>query len=291
MDAFTSRMKPASLDARAFVFLLGGSQGYQNRYPLTATAALNRQYLGAETIYNFSGGVHQEPLQMLNAIYGWNSRAPGSVAAAGSPELKRIWTELVAGRQIPSEIMQPGGVLDEILRELYGAKAAPFMREYLLLSEPRPSDPAVRRRAAERITPLPVLFDVLEQDQTTWSDHSAVLHRRLAESWTAQERVNGSAEALIGKALASGTKDGAQEDLRYLTRCLNTGRRFSALLAVWHRILAGEASETKLPAQVEELERHLQSTFAFDMVCPLGGDHASWLEAVRSLRAEIDRRK
>lgn len=268
MDAFTSRMKSAGLDARTFVFLLGGSQGYENRYPLTATATLNRQYLGAETIYNFSGGVHQEPLQLLNAVYSWNSRAPGSVEAVASPDVKRIWTELVAGRQIPREIAQAGGLLDEILRELYGPQAAPFVRECLLLSEPRPVDPASRPNRIERITPLPVLFDVLERDQTTWSDRSALLHRRLAESWTMQERINELAEASIGKALAAGTKDGSREDLRYLSRCLNVGRRFSALLAVWHRVLAGESGETKLPAQVEELDRYLQSTFAFDMVCP-----------------------
>ncbi len=287
MDAFASRMASVGIDARTFVFLLGGSQGYENRYPLTATAALNGHYLGAEAIYNFSGSAHQEALQVLNAMYGWNSKTEGAVAPTDPAEIRRAWTELVAGR-IPPEISRGGGVLDDILAELYGPKAASHMKGYLSLSEPRPGGRANFGQPTV-VAPLPVFFDVLERDRTTWNSTDSALHRNLRDAWLVQARVNRSAVALVEGALRAGPKATAWQDLTELVKRLEVGSRFSLLLANWHRFLAGDLAEVgAIREQIAALETHLKATFQFDTVCPLGGDDASWLETLRALRSRLN---
>jgi hypothetical protein len=86
-----------------------------------------------------------------------------------------------------------------------------------------------------------------------------------------------------------------RQDVEYLQRCLRTGKLFAELLSEYHALL-GSVSGSKADAKkrleasrakYKELSHFLQSEFTFDFVDPLGGDQATWLEALARLRGHL----
>jgi hypothetical protein len=81
-----------------------------------------------------------------------------------------------------------------------------------------------------------------------------------------------------------------------LKKCLAVARQFSLLLASYHQTLSKLASNDARSTQVSvketrervsSLSGYLQKEFSFDTVDPLGGDQASWLEALLYLRNQL----
>jgi len=324
IDAFNTRMQSQGSSARAFVYFHGrggGGINYLYNYPFTGTAALNAHFKGAETIYNHSGSAHQEPLQMLNGAFGWNSASPGSQSPRSYNEIKKVWSDLSTNQELPKEIFGEAGFLELACRKIYGAEAGRFMQRYFTCFEEQPStDGLLVSHFSKRIYPLAVFFDVLEADSKFWNysldSYRAWLelrekeqtqaksfgekqetisnerwHLRLSQLWEVQKRVNRTAVGYVDSALASRPIPEARADIEYLKKCLQTGERFSGVLAGYHKLLAsGKRSGlvklvTDTRQNLQELEDYLYANFQFDTVCPLGGDLASWLEAVRKLRS------
>ncbi|MDA2931133.1 hypothetical protein MYX84_14505, partial [Acidobacteria bacterium AH-259-O06] len=324
MGAFRERMESRALLSNAFVFFLGGSQGYVNNYPFTATAVLNGHFKGAETLYNFSGGVHQEPLQLLNGAFAWNSNSPGYRSPQGYRQIKQLWQALNANQVMPEEIFGAGGFLELACQKIYGNEAGKSMKKYFTHFEkqPRTKQGLLVPHFNERIHALVVLFGVLESDSRFWdpTDSSSIVlthreqeqirrglaadrqervtsrewHGRLARVWELQAEVNQTAGGFADGALSSqDLKIGAREDVEYLRKGLEVGDGFAQLLAAYHKLLSAdnrtEQKDLLSAAQkkLQDLEQLLDGNFQFDTVGPLGGDQSSWLEALRKLRSYL----
>lgn len=130
LDAYRQRLGSQGLNTRTFLFFLGGADLYSRdsfNYPFAGTAAMNGIFKGAETIYNFSGAVFQEPLQLFNAEYSWNVNAPGHVIPSRYEETRSTWRALMNNRRLAPEITGPTGFLAEAFRQLYGDDAGAKM--------------------------------------------------------------------------------------------------------------------------------------------------------------------
>jgi hypothetical protein len=104
-------------------------------------------------------------------------------------------------------------------------------------------------------------------------------------------RVTRGGLGLVRRALKAGPLPSARPDVEYLARCLQVGELFALLLGSLHRLLSLDPTLEAFPKALAEaqaacrrLTRHLDGNFAFDTVCPVGGDQASWLRARRMIR-------
>ena len=195
MDAYQERLSSLGLNTRTFVFFLGGADLYSQNsfnYPFAGTAAMNGIFKGAEAIFNFSGALFQEPLQLFNGEFSWNVDAPGHVIPVGYEEARSTWQSLMNNRDVGVEIVGPGGFLAEAFRQLYGEAAGKKMMRVFNFykTQSRVEAPAgIGRRimhthydrtvdevygsdidllvpvAAERLYPLSILWRILTIDQ------------------------------------------------------------------------------------------------------------------------------
>ena len=141
MDAYQQRLGAQGLNARTFVFFLGGADLYSRdsfNYPFAGTAAMNGIFRGAEAIFNFSGAVFQEPLQLFNAEFSWNVEAPGHVIPDRYEEARATWQSLMKNRSLGIEIRGPDGFLAEAFRQLYGEEAGKQLMRFLNFYETQP---------------------------------------------------------------------------------------------------------------------------------------------------------
>ena len=197
LDAYRQRLGSQGLNTRTFLFFLGGADLYSRdsfNYPFAGTAAMNGIFKGAETIYNFSGAVFQEPLQLFNAEYSWNVNAPGHVIPSRYEETKSTWKALMNNRDLAPEITGPTGFLAEAFRQLYGDDAGAKMhrifnfyrtqrrvevpeglgRTIMATHYDRTVDQVYGSEidllvpvAAERLYPLSILWRILDMDKVS----------------------------------------------------------------------------------------------------------------------------
>jgi hypothetical protein len=120
---------------------------------------------------------------------------------------------------------------------------------------------------------------------------------RLSRVWAAYARVTDKGIGLIQEALDSRDLiENARPDIGYLLKCLGVGRRFADLLASFHTTLANLGEGAKLVNSIhqtqqkfDELSNYLNSSFALDTVCPLGGDQGIWIESLQKIRNNLQR--
>lgn len=317
MDAYRRAMLSRKLNTNVFLFFLGGADQYSSGvfgFPFAGNSAMNGMYAGAEAIYNFNGGLHQEPQQVMNAQFSWNVRAPGSYVPKTFQDALSSWNALMTNEKMPPEIFGQGGLFDAACRKIYGASAGQAMARFFRYSEPSRlpnAATALPRFYPQRIYPVAVLWRYLQGDSAYWNpkpdrnEESAIknlgvtgseFHRRLSLLWDQTAVVNRTAAAFAREAeRAADLRRDAREDVRHLARCLAVGERFARLLTAYHGILAtgrARGSEFEQKAEAVMLERnrlaeYVQREFQFDQVDPKGGDLSSWIAALDRIRHHL----
>ena len=110
--------------------VFAGADGNENDHLFSANPVLSKYYLGVDTLLNASGHAYQEPLQMLNAEYGWRAVAnpwfDEQVAASRDAAIKR-YDEYLYGLRRRAGIFGPKGFLETACRRLYGREAGARM--------------------------------------------------------------------------------------------------------------------------------------------------------------------
>ncbi|MCZ2080261.1 MAG: glycoside hydrolase family 20 zincin-like fold domain-containing protein [Bryobacterales bacterium] len=313
MDAWQANMQRQGLSARVFMFFLGGADQYTNgvfNYPFTGNSAMNGMFDGAETIYNFNGGLHQEPQQVINAEYSWNSNAPGRVTPANFADGLRRWNALMSNEEMPEAVFGPGGVFQAACARIYGKQAGASMARFFNYHEERQAsaNKALPAFYPHRLYPYIVLWRFLQGDAAfsnvapsaaeqrelnALKTTRVELQRNVAELWRQNSSVNLKARKYLDEALqAKDLRTDAREDVEYLRKCLVAGQRFADLLAGYHGLLASDpavqtAQVTKLISARESLASWLHREFRFDFTDPKGGDQAAWLETLELLRTRL----
>ncbi len=313
LDAFHERLAAEGRSFPTFLFFVGGADHYSARsfnYPYSPVAAMNGLFTGAETIYNFCGSVFQEPLQILNSEFAWNSKAPGHRIPATYESGQAARRAMMTNLDVPQ-----GGLLSEACLQLYGKRAGETMLRYMTFFQPQPRAPdgsLMVPVAPERLYATPILWRILELDRDSGSTppdsdsqrwigklrlSPADWQERWSHLWRSYAEVNSEAGAIVNAALRSpDLRKDSLEDVAYLKKCLDVAHRFAGLLAAYHRLLAHRAAvdTPQTQSQVDEvrgmvkgLSDFLDLHFRFDTVDPLGGDQASWLETLDYLRNRL----
>ena len=103
--------------------VFAGADGFDNDHLYSGNPVLSKYYLGVDTLMNASGHAYQEPLQVLNAEYGWrasdNPWFDEPVAASNAVAIRRF-DEYLCGLRRPAGIFGPEGFLEAACRRLYG---------------------------------------------------------------------------------------------------------------------------------------------------------------------------
>ena len=256
------------------VIAFGGGDMY-NTDDLAGTAgAFAPLYAGAESVCLANGGLHEEPVQLMNAEFLWSGACRGYAQPASDREsVEQAFTDTSRGRLRPPELLAPGAALHMACRRLWGTCAGDSMHQAYTSGRDGARGPVSRvwwaiTREARRLRGDPV-----EHGWTWESLHSA---------WT--ERLAATESALAHARDAQRLCD--EPDLRWFARCLDVGRRFAGvvLLAVELRLGGSVRARGLLRSACDELQMHLASEFDFEFVDILGGDPGCWLETLSLLR-------
>jgi len=120
----TETVKNADFRSLTGVGNFNGCDGFYDDKLFTTTAAFVYSMKGYDGMALFNGNAFQEPLQVYNAEYLWNSESDGFYKISPKPTNYQDYTDMflkmVRSQIRPDEVYQDGGFLDIICQKLYG---------------------------------------------------------------------------------------------------------------------------------------------------------------------------
>lgn len=259
----------------AHVIAFGGGDNYYSSDLGNVSGMLAGCYEGAQSVCLSNGGVHEEPVQVLNAEWLWNGGASELALRPGRPaELNTALQAIRRGHYRPDSIFGETGLLREICQDLWGPEAGERMFRAYLCGGDSGNGPVSRvwwtvTREVRRLRGDPV-----EYSDWTWE--------QVAERW--RERVRHTEEALAHvQAAADLTTD---EDVRWLAQGLQIGGEFGKVVALLatHRHGGSEADRLAALEVLAGLQERLRS-MSLQRTDLLGGDPGCWPETLDNLRA------
>jgi hypothetical protein len=255
------------------VSFMGGDNYYSDDL-LNFSGIMAPLFQGAESVCLSNGGLHEEPVQVLNAELLWSGAAAGyREQPPDEPAARKLRDRLANGLHRPADVFGSGQLLERICRRLWGdAAGAEMYRAYM--AGGKSGDWPISHVWFSVTRDVARLQTGTLSKGTRWQDLRDRWQRRLAST---QESL---AHAERAATLIS------DEDVAWFARCLDVGRRFSEvmLLAIELRIHSDEAARSRLAKALDDLESHLRSRFRFDKTDVLGGDPGCWLETIGHLR-------
>ena len=261
------------------ISFMGGDNYYSDDL-LNFSGIMTPLFQGAESVCLSNGGLHEEPVQVLNAELLWSGAAGGyREQPPDEPTARKLRDQLANGRHRPAAVFGPGQLLDRICRRLWGDAAGAAMYRACMAGGESGDGPVSR-----------VWFSVTRDVQRlqTGTLPKGTQWQELRDRWV--RRLASTQEALgHAERAARLTSD---EDVAWFARCLDVGRRFSEvmLLAIELRIQSDEGARSRLAKALDEIESHVRTRFRFDKTDVLGGDPGCWLETIGHLR-ESEKRK
>jgi glycosyl hydrolase family 20 len=265
VSAFNSVMRNAGLRLGTYLFFLGGANSYSTDNPLSGDPALDAIFRGATGIYNFSGDFYTEPMQIINAEYGWNTRSNGFFKDPVQYDaVKRLAEQYMSEEGEPPELFGPGSIYEVACNRLYGRQTGPIMARYYRESAGVPEvpvsgglqnlPPSIRSSYLpmmwDRSYAVPRLWRDLAIDAETWGKEISneryvklmsrlrlspeEVHHRLVQHWTVLEGLNRRGAEDIEKALKAGPRPSCIEDLEFLKTSFQVDRRLIQALVAFH---------------------------------------------------------
>lgn len=120
-------VKKADFKATPAVGNFNGCDGFYDDKLFSVTASLQYTMKGYGAVVMFSGNAFQEPLQIFNGEYMWNSEHSGFYNIDTKPtdyeSCVALFKDMLASRVRPAEVYGQGGFLDVICQKLYGNAA------------------------------------------------------------------------------------------------------------------------------------------------------------------------
>ncbi len=263
IDHVVGAMNAVGVRTGVYLFFAGGADNYFTDYPLSGAPSLNAAFLGARTMYNFSGDFYGEPMAVINAEYSWNAHAPGGCDPLTYEEASTLYHRYVYDQNQPEAIFGAGGLYHRACALLYGEKAGPVMADFyresawipdVEIQAPKSSRahygnsylPATWNRAYA----IPTHWRHLALDSKTWGPEidnekylaafralkidRQELHRRLARRWSVVAELNQKGARYIDRALAFGPPPAPEEDLKFLRELFRVYQPFAEGLADFH---------------------------------------------------------
>jgi hypothetical protein len=307
-DAFNTAMKAAKLPFGMFMYFAGGTDDWVSDYPLSGVPSMNILFRGAKTIYNGTGDLYREPMQVMAAEYSWNVRSTGfftdPIENAGAIA---TWRRYVFAENEPVALFDTGKLYDQACNLLYGPQAGPLMAAFYRISAELPDlpvDDANRTSASgylpmrwNRLYGMPSHWRDLALDSKTWGAkitnerylrvmermhlERSELHRRLMRRWRIGSELNRLAAKQLDKALAANPRPESVDDLKFFASSLQVYQPLMEALSEYHAALElhfGQGDRVRSVdliksalAKAEEARTRAAKTFP-DVTDPVGGD-------------------
>jgi hypothetical protein len=269
VSLFNSLMQSADRQVGAFIFFAGGAGNFYTDYPLTGTPVLNAMFRGATTMYNFSGDFYEEPMEIINAEYAWNTNANPSRNPRINAEAMRTYLSYMYQENKPSELFGQDGLYQYACKLLYGKTAGPLMASYYQRSSLVPGKELESKTAEStagyphssylpwtkaRVYAVPEYWKDLLWDSQTWGRgikpgrYAAAfrrlnvpadeLHTRLERYWEIRAKLNTAGAADIAKALRADPSQSSMRDLQFLAASFRVDQPLLEALVHFHRGMA-----------------------------------------------------
>ena len=120
----TETMLKAGFEAMVGVGNFVGADGFYDDRLFSTNAAFNYGMKGFDVMTLFNGHAFQEPLQVYNSEYLWNSENSGFFNISPRPtnyqEYEDLFQKMVRSEYKPEEVFGEGGFIDIICQKLYG---------------------------------------------------------------------------------------------------------------------------------------------------------------------------
>mgnify|MGYP005844838081 CR=1 FL=1 len=256
------------------VISFGGGDHYFSDDLVNVSGALAHFFQSAESVCLSNGGLHQEPLQVLNAEWLWSGIAQGyREQPRDQPAVEALFARIRAGSYRPAPVFGPGQLLERICRRLWGDAAGTEMYLAYLAGGESNAGPVSHVWYSVTSDVRRLQAGTLPQGMR-WED----LHAR----W--RQRMEATQEALRHARRAAALAE--DEDVTWFARSLDVGSRFAEALiaAIEWRADPGELARSRLSQSLDRLESHLRSEFLLEKTDILGGDPGCWLETIGHLR-------
>ena len=255
------------------VIAFGGGDNYTSNDLCNVSAALAHFYEGAESVCVSNGGVHEEPVQVLNAEFLWHGSAQGyRLEPPDEISVEEVLQRLQKGTYRPAELFGPGCLFERICQRLWGFEAGTEMYRAYVAGGESGHHPVSRVWWAVTREARRLLGDQVEAEWTWESVH---------RTWV--ERLEHTEEALAHARRAAEMSD--DEDVVWFARCLEVGRRFGEVVMLSARLRLADVPETRelLSERLHELEAFLQAEFEWQPTDILGGDPGCWRETLNKV--------
>lgn len=268
------------------VIAFGGGDNYLSDDLVNLSGLMAPFYEGAHSVCLSNGGVHEEPVQILNAELLW----AGTPAGCGElpPDeaaVQALFRQMCQGKHRPPEILGPEKIFHRICRRLWGDAAGTEMYLAYLIPGSPGAGPlsrvwwAVTADVARlRAKSLPAGFD--------WRARRA--------HWQSRKLATDAALAHARRAAALRP----DEDLQWFATCLALGSRFCRCMSLAIelrekgdiRLYQNDSDlRVRLAATLSDLETQIVACGRNQKTDALGGDPGCWLETVAHLKQLIGR--
>ena len=256
------------------VIAFGGGDNYLSDDLANVSGTMAHFYEGAESVCLSNGGLHEEPVQVLNAELLWAGSAAGyRENPPDEPSAQLLFRRMCQGKHRPAAIFGPDKIFHRICRRLWGDAAGTEM--YRACQAPGESGDGplahVWWAATADVARLRAKSPAVAVD---WEERHA--------SWVRRKAVTDEALAHARRAAAF-TED---EDVHWFATCLALGSRFSECMAlsIELRLRDVVATRSQLAAAIAALESQIAASGRNKRTDPLGGDPGCWRETVALLK-------
>lgn len=257
------------------VIAFAGGDNYESDDLANVSGALAPLYAGAESVCLSNGGVHEAPVQLMNAEWLWNGAASVWAERPTAPaEAEALFSAVARGTHRPAALFATGGLLHRACRRLWGDAGDDLYHAYL---SGEPERGPVARVWWTVTREVRRLRDDLAGPVASWV--------ALAEHW--RGRVDATREALAHVRRASAAH--LDPEIQWFERCLEVGLRFAQALVPCFslRDFDSGATRAELAGELDRLQRYISEDFTFEFTDVLGGDPGCWHETAAQLREEM----
>lgn len=208
-----------------------GADGFKSDQLFQVTSLLSYAFEGCDLILNANGHAFQEPLQLLNAEYMWNSKNSGFYNLENKPEKYQDfvaeYNRMMKTECRPEGIYGEGGFLEIACCHLYGNDVGRKMAEVFKLKGENFEPPVAYSANVDMLTGrFKVVFPM------RWDN---ILNREEIEGMLKRFKqlfhVSSQAKRIVDDVLTEeGLSGEAANEIRWLSQCFDVGVRQSGFL-------------------------------------------------------------
>lgn len=254
------------------VISFGGGDNYISDDLTHVSGAMAHFFDGAESVCISNHGMHQAPIQMLNAAFLWSGSAGGyRESPPDQATAEACFHRMGAAAHRPPELFARGGYIEGLCVRLWGRRAGPLM--FRALTSRHNGQPPV----AQVWWSMTQTLGTLRQGDET-----------LPVANLFPDRKQASLKALRLARRAAAVSD--HEDIGWFVCCLEIGAQFADAMHTLFRIKAGDATARKrLRTVAEGIKADVRTHAPGPFVDKLGGDPGCWLETLAEIERQAER--